>query len=344
MSTLTTSRNQTLELFKLIAAFFVVVIHVPFPGEFGNLMSCLSRFAVPLFFAVSGYFSFGAGSGKVAKRLGHILWLNLLATGLSLLRKYCQLSYWDAGVLVKLKELLPTVEDLAQWVFFHVNPFSGELWYLTAIAVCYGVLWVYVRFFGEGTVDYRPLYGAAAVLFLIRFAVDLLRLGGVVPEPYYLFRDGFFLGLPMFTLGIFLRQYQDRIVEAFRLTSQKLALLLLLGVGLSLLQWNGLGAAELPLGAVLQVAVLLLFAAANPGQSGASRKESTLSRLGACTTGIYILHYPIYQDYVNAFQPQVQTLLGTKEPWLRPVLIFCTALLTTLLLNGALRLVKRKKQ
>lgn len=336
MSTITTSRNQTLELFKLMAAFFVVVIHVPFPGEFGNAMSCLSRFAVPLFFAVSGYFSFGVSRRKLGKRLGHILWLNLLATLLALARKYWALSHWDAGVLTKLKELLPTLEDWAQWALFHVNPFSGELWYLTAIAVCYGIFWCYVTFFGEEAPDYRPLYGAAAGLLLIRFAVDWLCYGGLTLEPYYLFRDGFFLGLPMFTLGLFLRQYQDRIIETFHLTGGGLTLLLLLGIGMSLLQWNGLGPAELPLGAVLQVAALLLLA------SRWQCKAHFLAPLGACTTGIYILHYPIYQDYVTLFQPQAQQLLGTAEPWLRPLLIFTAALLVTLLLNALLRVGKRK--
>ena len=52
-TTLKNTRNLSLECFKLLAACFVVFLHIPFPGTFGQLTVCLSRFAVPLFFAVS---------------------------------------------------------------------------------------------------------------------------------------------------------------------------------------------------------------------------------------------------------------------------------------------------
>ena len=52
-------KNMTLELIKLFAAYMVVFIHVMFQGEFGVLVDALARFAVPLFFWVSGFFSYG---------------------------------------------------------------------------------------------------------------------------------------------------------------------------------------------------------------------------------------------------------------------------------------------
>ena len=55
-------QNYKLDLFKCIAAYCVVLIHVPFPGMVGNAANCLARFAVPLFFLVSGYYSRGRSS------------------------------------------------------------------------------------------------------------------------------------------------------------------------------------------------------------------------------------------------------------------------------------------
>ena len=57
-------RNQTIDILKLIISFFVVFHHVPFPGIKGEVVKCIARCTVPFFFAVSGYFSYGIGSGK----------------------------------------------------------------------------------------------------------------------------------------------------------------------------------------------------------------------------------------------------------------------------------------
>lgn len=58
--TMKLQRNQTLECCRILAAVFVVFLHVPFPGTVGKTVNCLARFAVPLFFAISGWFSYGA--------------------------------------------------------------------------------------------------------------------------------------------------------------------------------------------------------------------------------------------------------------------------------------------
>lgn len=342
MSTLTVSRNQSMECAKLVASFFVVAIHVPFPGDFGNVISCLSRFAVPMFFAISGYFSYGAGADKLAKRMAHIFQLNLIATLLCILSKYMRMSDWNAGMLLKLQQLMPSWENVAKWVFLHINPFSGELWYLTAIWFCYGAVWGYVRFFGEKPVCYRPLYIISLTLFLIRFAVgDLLRFSGV-DIPFYIFRDGWFEGLPMFSMGIFLRQYRQQIFSNFQLTSKKLLLLFAAGFALSFLQWEQMGMMELPLGTVLQVAVLILLTAANPKLGTESAWKNTLiAKFGSLSTMVYILHYQIYEDYRDFFQYRFQEILGGKEEWLRPVVILSVTLVVSLLVGYILDAGKR---
>ena len=217
-----TRRNQTLDCIRMLACSLVVFAHVPFPGAVGEWISCLFRFAVPFFFAVSGYFSFGVTAGKLTGRLVYLLKLNLFAIGISLL---CELAAaWGSGgdPVYTLREAVPTVGQLAKWVFLHVNPFGGHLWYLTAAAVCYGIAALYTGFFGEEAPDYKMLYTAGFFLFLLRFAgADMLAFGDV-KLPYWLFRDGTFLGFPMFAMGMFLKQYESRILSGYRLTAGKL--------------------------------------------------------------------------------------------------------------------------
>ena len=103
-----TTRNESLEWLKLMASFFVVFIHVKFPEPAGSLATALARFAVPLFFAVSGYFSFGTKPGKLGKRLFHVGKLYLLAGFLGAVLGWAvTVHYWGDPVQY-WREWIPT--------------------------------------------------------------------------------------------------------------------------------------------------------------------------------------------------------------------------------------------
>ena len=67
--------NIMLNLLKGFACVGVVFIHMPFPGNFGKIISTLSGFAVPLFFMIAGYYSFGNGPEVIKRRLSKIITL-----------------------------------------------------------------------------------------------------------------------------------------------------------------------------------------------------------------------------------------------------------------------------
>lgn len=50
--------NYNLDFIKGIACMFVVFMHCEFPGIMGTAVQAISRFCVPFFFMVSGYFCF----------------------------------------------------------------------------------------------------------------------------------------------------------------------------------------------------------------------------------------------------------------------------------------------
>lgn len=50
--------NYCLDFVKGLACIFVVLMHCEFPGLLGTAVQAISRFCVPLFFMVSGYFCF----------------------------------------------------------------------------------------------------------------------------------------------------------------------------------------------------------------------------------------------------------------------------------------------
>lgn len=335
-------RNQALECFKFLAAISIVYLHVALPGRAGKLVDCLSRFAVPLFFAISGYFAYGARCGKLGRRFWHVVKLNLLASFSLVLWDCLWAASCGGSAADVLRSSIPSVNQLINWFFFHGSPFRGHLWYLAAIAACYAVLIVYVGFFGDEAINYRPLYTLGAALFCIRFAAtDMLSRAGLT-IPFYLFRDGWFTGIPMFSLGIFLRQYQARLIQNYRLTTARLIGLFLIGVALSLMQYYALGSSELPIGAVIQVIALLLLSTRYPVIDGGLRPvRAVISCLGFLSTVIYIYQFCAYDFYARFFAGPVAGLMGGLEIYVRPLMISLCAAAAGLAVLAVRHIIRR---
>lgn len=324
---LKSARNLSLECCKLLAACFVVFLHIPFPGAFGQVIVCLSRFAVPLFFAVSGWFSFGASPETLGKRFRHILLLELLGDVLyfswGFLRLY--LAGENPGWTVLNYYLDPQI--LKMWLFWSVDPFAGHLWYLSATCLCYCVLWAYTRL---GRKDYRPLYLTGLVLLLGCFAMgEFSRFTGLRVD-YRICRSGLFTGLPVFFLSMFLRENRAKL--------EKTGLpLMLTGIALSILEWKSFGSHDLYIGSVLTAAGILLATARCPSVPGWLAKAA--AGFGSLSTTVYLTHLLLQELYGHYFQYPVQFRFGDTELWLRPMLI----LAGSLILGLAWNLIRKRK-
>ena len=71
-------RLYRMDHIKLLAAYFVVLIHSLFPGNLGVAVKAVARFAVPFFFLCSGFFLYGNKPESIMKKALHILKLFLV--------------------------------------------------------------------------------------------------------------------------------------------------------------------------------------------------------------------------------------------------------------------------
>lgn len=310
-------RNQAMELFKLAASILVVFVHVQFPGTVGALVVALARVAVPVFFAISGWFSYRTKPERLAKRFVHIVTLFVVAV-VSAAVLGCLVAVRNGGTAAGfLRGFVPGTENLATMMLIHDSSFpnTGYTWYLIGAGICYLMLYVYVRFFGEEEVNYRPLYLFSAVLLTANLMMAEMPRALDMSVPYQLQRNGLFTGLPMFTLGLFLREHRERLVKNFALTDGKLAAVFLLGVAMTLLQWKGVGIGELPPGTVVQVAALMLLLAAHPDLNCPGAVHA-----GTVSTVVYLLNFPLIGVYETFLLPLIPLGEGV-ESWLRPVLV-----------------------
>lgn len=121
-------RNNTLDLAKLVAAFFIMVVHVGFyqelPGDIGDFFRISSRWALPFFFLASGYLM-GIGEDlDIGKKVNKILSIIFYASLL-----FIPIIYRMQGYdLERLISKVISNELVSNGVFFH-------LWFLYALII-----------------------------------------------------------------------------------------------------------------------------------------------------------------------------------------------------------------
>lgn len=111
-----TKNIDSLNCAKGIACIFVILIHCTFPGIVGEMLQAIARFAVPLFFTVTGYFLLDS-HGKVTR--ARILYI----IGLKLISKKWKPVYATLALLTLtlLSEVLPTFGVQRSFTSFHIG-------------------------------------------------------------------------------------------------------------------------------------------------------------------------------------------------------------------------------
>ncbi len=191
--------NYCIDFIKGVACVFVVFMHCEFPGRFGTAAQAVSRFCVPFFFMVSGYFSYSEGTFDAMKKIGHIAKLTLLASAFYLLVAIAE--HFVFG-----RRLSFSAKDVLDWLLFN-QPFiiPGHLWFLFALLYDYVLYAFVVRYY-----LHKPAYWLIPVLFVVYILLaQVAHLYGVkIPNMYY--RNFLIEGFPLFMLGNCLRKYDAR--------------------------------------------------------------------------------------------------------------------------------------
>lgn len=324
----TTGRNQPIECCRLAASILVVFIHCHFPGNLGSVCNCLARIAVPFFFIVSGYFAWGIGPEKICRRAREIAKLTIVAfaaalTGDMVIEVFLEGAPLFPWILDKI-----SIKALTAWFVVNASLVAGgHFWYLSSILACYAVMYVYVRWHRDG-LDYGPLYLLGSVLLALQFVLGSFAMASGMEIPFFMYRNAVLLGLPLFSLGLFIREHHTRIRDTFALNNRKLLALLALGAVMSLLQWFSFGVVELPVGTLLEVvALMLLLAAAPPLAKENSLPARMIAHFGSLSTFVYVTHLIWVDFYWMYAVDKVTEKLGALETFLYPIFIVLTSLI-----------------
>lgn len=133
--------NIMLNFLKGFACVGVVFIHVSFPGEFGELVSIVSGYAVPIFYMIAGYYAFGKNEKVIRRRLGKIIRIFV----------YAYLTFFIYNLVLEIKKgsLISWLAINFNWktsikyILFCTIDFAIPLWYLIAMIETY-ILWMFL--------------------------------------------------------------------------------------------------------------------------------------------------------------------------------------------------------
>ncbi len=168
------AQNQAMDCCKMLASFLVVFNHVNFPGELNGFLNCLCLFAVPMFFATTGYFNLNATTSQLKRRIWHIVKLNIAADMVHIFWTCIYTEMKGGSTIAYLRAAVPDLNELLWWIILHKNSFLGHLWYLISVVSCYLVYLGYVTFFEGKEVNRKPLYIGGLMMFVGYFAMAIV--------------------------------------------------------------------------------------------------------------------------------------------------------------------------
>lgn len=254
------------------------------------------------------------------RRTGHIVKLYLIGVSAYLLWLAVSMAYEHKTILDFVLRVLPDQAGLTKWVVLQSEFLVGHLWYLHALIVVYLLYWVYLRFVCAGE-SRHFLYVAGFIQFALMFLVGVIL-------PIYdnefpgVCRNAYLIGIPMFIMGIFIHEYEERIISCFRLTPMKLIVTIVVGELFTVQQWYGNGRG-MPFGTIIACIALILLLVSKPQlATHGSFGEIVILKFGVYSTWIYLFHLIVDEAYTTFFQDRFSLFMPSVEPWIHPILIF----------------------
>lgn len=336
------SRMQSIECFRLFFSIIVIIAHCISTDGFGILMNGFGYVTVPFFFVVSGYFSYNASERSMRKRFWSVAKLTVAANLLYILWGVYIEGVRDVWHLQEWIRVRCSIHALMKTFLISGSEIKSHLWYLNAIVFCYAAMWMYVCWAENATCDYKPLYITSVCLYALNVVLSSLATASEFDMPTDMYRNALLYGLPMFSLGIFLREYYDKIIRTYCLTKIKLIGIFAVGFFLSVLQIKGTGKVEMPAGALLEVIALILLLTMVPVISKNSGAVSrVISTFGALSTYVYVAHM-IYLDAYHVYIKKYFSHLGySREIPIRCVIVIAITLITGYLYLGIKAALKK---
>lgn len=224
----TKERNYAVDALRLIAAFAVVFIHVAVTdfglGNFDGskisiILNAFTKLAVPLFFAISGFFLYRASAATTSNRA----FSQALKIGALLL---LSIGLWVVFKLCIGQPIVLTPQVILNFVLFNdTEQFGPHLWFLSALAYALFIIFIALK------LTHRLCWVIIVSALAFLYGLSQYTYGHFfhVQEASVIhYRNFLFFGLPFLALGLLIAKYVERIRRISSTTVVKLTVFALI--------------------------------------------------------------------------------------------------------------------
>lgn len=311
-------RNKRMDLFKCLAIYSVVFLHIKSGVQSWDwTVTALTRWAVPYFFLVSGYFAWEKRPGRLLRQAGRsaLMWAAALGLVLALcaamILRHPGWSVWEyiRGQLTgqALRELL-----IGQVVPY---PYAYHIWYIGALPLLY-LIWSGLSALAArlgGRLPYRPLALLSCGLLALHFCLsEGMGMLGREPLSPLLLRNAWLDGFPFFALGAWMHHDREKLRALAR--PAPAAVLLLSSLLLTLEEQRLAGMVDLFFGSALTAVLLMVLAIGRPEVGEGPLRRAACWCGGRLTFLIYALHVPLHSALFIEWQGGPAILWGANHP------------------------------
>ena len=276
---------------------------------------------------VSGYYYLSDKTLDVAERKRKALhiskitaWATLFYILFGLIQSLVTHTVWVDCSLFNIAAVLGFNQ-----MFFVVS----QMWFL------YALLYVYIALIFLNQDWYRKNTLKIAIFCLCLYVIFAQGLHiGRIHVPNYVYKNWLIEGFGFFSLGLALRQYQDRIMFSNKILLWCVALTTVLSVVERYLLRRDFG---VNICSIPQVTALMLYAINNP-----SRHAGVIQRLGRdCSMMVYILHPAIWHSMDGLYRI-VGISNNMPAQYLKPILVAGLSILLAIVFNIIVKFFSRK--
>lgn len=313
------SRNRSLNVVKAFAAFGIVMIHYSFPGIVGKVIYGLSKFALPFFIAIAGYYTYSEDTDRVIARIPRKI-KYLFKVWIITDAVYFLLHFILNGCSLQwaIKELSWSSYRFFNLVFFQLT-WAGFTWYILALLVCYALCYFVAK---------HNLWKKLFWLIPVMYGINLF-LGEIVPFlrpegelPWYYCANLFVLTIPSFLLGVYIRMNEEKLMK---LTNFKnIVIGLVAAFFINMAERYLTHASQLFFSNIITTIILLCMCIKYPvvvtGRKAVDKLLDLLAFLGEYSLYIYLIH-PGLKEIAKKIRLNMADGEGPLASWLAPLLV-----------------------
>ena len=264
--------NYCFDYLKCIACIFVVFMHCEFPGVFGTAVQAISRFCVPFFFMISGYYSYNTSTESSKRKVKRIAKMTIYASVFYLIFALVQ---WALGQNINLV----SKRDIVLWILFN-RPvvIVGQLWFLFAL------IYVYLLYYIIQKKNLYKLAYCTIIVFIaiyIFFAQGMHMLGKDMPN--FLYRNFLIEGFPLFMLGEWIHKEENK----FNFSNKAIITVIVASTLMCFLERAVMGRDfGINISTFVQVMAIFIY-----GINNSEKHKGVMQEIGKkCSMFVYILH------------------------------------------------------